>query len=534
MSIRPTFYGLEIGKTGLFMSQKGLDVTGHNIANVDTAGYTRQRIISTAYDPYNTVTKFKPVSKALVGSGVNVMIHDQVRDIFLDRQFRTEQSLYSKWATRTSGLNYVESLFEGSEMSSLDNGINKLFEAFNALEEEANDREQRVLIKENAESLSLIFHTVYERLIEQQESQNLAVKAVADKINTLAENIKALNKSIYSYEIDGDLRALDLRDKRNLLLDELSALADIEYRETEENKLIVTIGGVELVNHLSGDRIVCAEIPNDLTPENATDTLYAPYWESQVTDPTDPAQIAAALVDVKGGELRAHLDLRDNGLDASASGEVPGIPYFVELINQLARAIVQNVNDIHKTGWTHPGSGDPSRQGVSFFDDYGDISLVTAGNIKLSSDITAEPDSVFNIAASSKEIVLDGVDPEKLEMGNNEKAKQLFNLSLLKELKVDMPGATPDVNIGSFASFITGILVDLSVTLSDSKKMTDMQNTQLLNADLLRTSVSGVSLDEEMTQLIKYQHSYNGASRLITTMDDALDTLINRMGRVGL
>ncbi|MDR1117313.1 MAG: flagellar hook-associated protein FlgK [Oscillospiraceae bacterium] len=513
--MRSTFFGLEIARTGLIVSQKGLDVTGHNIANVDTAGYTRQRIVTTAYEPYSAITQFKPVERGLVGAGAKVVILDQIRSKFLDLQFREENTLYSYWATRTQGLNYVESLFEGSDDSSLNASVNKLFSAFNALGTEGNDKEQRKLIQQSAINLTTNFGLIYERLVGQQADQNLAVQTNVHQINTIAQSIAVLNKSIYSYELDGQ-PANDLRDKRNLLLDQLSSLADIEYEETAENKMVVKIGGVELVNHLKVNTLECREEDNPI-PE-LTGKISVPVW-SHLAD-ADPDKV----VRVTGGELKAHLDLRDNG-----TAETPGIPYFVEQLNNLARILVQSINEVHREGYTHSSNPDgTSLTGTNFFDEPADIMDLNAGNMKVTQAII---DSEYNIAASTKE---DGFDAAGNQKGNQENAKALYELLNRSDLMIDTGGGPgTGVSIGSFNSYITGLLLDIAITLEHSKDMTDTQNVQVLSVDNQRMSISGVSLDEEMTSLIKYQHAYSGAARVLTAMDEALDLLINRMGLVG-
>lgn len=494
--MRSTFSGLEIARTGLNVSQKGLDVTGHNIANVDTAGYTRQRLVNTAYEPFSGSRMFLPVDNALVGSGVKVMILDQIRSEFYDRQFRSEQTLYSEWSTRTTGLTYIESLFEDFEESALTQGINNLFQAFLTLTTEANDKEQRTVVQQAAISLTDSFNQIYDRLMELKENHDTAIDAVISRINTITDNIASLNKSIYTYEMNG-FRANDLRDKRNLLIDELSGLVDIKYYETEDNKLVVELTGIpgaELVNHVTA---------NDFNLSYGADGLP----ESIIVDSTGYTYSS----DFLGGELKGHLDLRDND-----SNDTPGIIYFIEQLNILARALVQEVNEIHRQGFTHPASGDVSHQNEDFFDESAEV---TAGNIRLSDAII---NSVFNIAASSKLIDLSG-SGDTLQQGNQENARAIYELINKSDLD----------HIGGFNSFMSGIILDVAITLEHSKIKSENQKSNLLAVDNQRTSVSGVSLDEEMTNLIRYQHAYNGASRVITTMDEALEVLINKMGIVG-
>ena len=509
--MRPTFFGLEIGRTGLTVSRKGLDVTGHNIANVETAGYTRQRLVTTAYEPHSSIMQFKAVERGRVGSGSHVLILDQIRSSFLDRQFRTEQSLLSYWTTRTQGLTYVESLFEGSDMSTLSDGLIKLFDGFRALSTEANDREQRKVLQQNAISLTDSFNQIYNRLSDLQEGQNTAVEAVTRQINTIAENIAMLNKRIYTYELDGQ-PANDLRDKRNLLLDQLSALTDIEYAIDADNKMTVRMDGGLLVDHITSNEVFLTTTTDPLTGL----ACHVPCW-----DLSDPGN---TTIKITGGELKAHMDLRD-----SDSAELQGIPYFMEQLNTLARALVQEINAQHKAGWTHaaaiPGG---SRTGVPFFfEPTSGLAGITAGNIQLNPLIADKDGGEYFIAASDMETILLPSSSTQLQQGNNRNALLIYDLLNKSDIVL---GAT---TIGSFEGFISSIVLDISLTLNHSKTMTTTQQSQVLSVDNQRTSISGVDLDEEMTNLIRYQHAYSGASRVITAMDEALDTLINRMGLVG-
>lgn len=509
--MRSTFYGIEIGRTGINVSQKGLDVTGHNIANVDTAGYTRQRLMTTAYDPHSAMMKFKNVDLGAVGGGARIKLVDQIRSTFLDRQFRTEQSLYSYWDTRVTGLSYVESLFEGTDASAISQSIVDMFSAFNTVGTEANDGSQRTVVRSEAQTLCDNFKQVYDRLVDLQETQNTSVETVVGQINDYAVNIAQLNKAIYYYELDGQ-PANDLRDKRNLLLDQMSELIDITYEETADNKLIVRVDGHELVNYTTTTAMELQTFTDPLTGN----TYSQPCW-------IEGGTVTLFKPEDLGGELGSHLALRDN-----STNETPGIPYFIELVNDLARAIVESVNAVHVTGYTHPASNIASRNGVNFFDvPGGDIANVTAANISLSQEIL---DNVYNIAASSELIRLDVPSgSDELQEGNQEIAKLIA--ALIDRTDIVLSDGT---SIGSLYGFMSSIELEVATTLKQAKDYFSNHNTQLLSVDNQRTSVSGVSLDEEMTSLIKYQHAYSGASRVITAMDEALETLINRTGRVGL
>ncbi|MCL1828367.1 MAG: flagellar hook-associated protein FlgK [Oscillospiraceae bacterium] len=580
--MRSTFFGLEIGRTGLNVSQKGLDVTGHNIANVDTIGYTRQRLITTAYDPYAYTMRFRMADVGAVGGGAHVKILDQIRSSFLDRQYRTQQTAYSYWATRVNGLTYTQNIFEGKESIPLGNQIIDLFSSFNLLATEADDAFQRATVRNASIALCDGFHQLYEQLSEQQQEQNLSVYANVMRINSIAENITELNKAIYRYEYMGGQPANDLRDKRNLLLDELSSLVNIQYGYHEDpddtlnlGKLWIKIDGEYLVDYKNFNQLECVEVAGGgvLTDNDRYDI----YWMDP--DPAIPYHNPNQGIPMTGtgsggvynnggssldalalgGELMSHMVLRDS---VEYSPDNPaGIPYFIKLLNDLAKALVQSVNEIHREGWTQEVDdgmgGKISLTGVNFFefmtfnpdgtvDNYDNLiyssyssavpdnlDMVTAKNISINSDIFSDPiRGLAYIAASTKQIILTAPDyptqgDDYLQEGNQINAQRLYELINRR----DIPIAGGE---SSLFGFFESIIFELASIKKQSDDYESLHRVNLLGVDTQRESLSGVSLDEEMTNMIRYSHAYNGAARIITAMDEALDVLINRMGRVGL
>ena len=690
--IRPTFFGIEIGKTGLTMSQLGLDVTGHNIANADTKGYTRQRLITTAYDPYSTIGRLLPVDDAKVGGGVKVKILDQIRDAYLDRRYRTENNVNAYWTKRTQGLTYVEAYFDNiREETSISTSVDALFRAMKVLAEDAVEGAPRTLLREAGKDLADHLNSVYASLVELQGLQNVAVKTTVGEINRIAREITDLNKSVYAYEVTGHL-ANDLKDKRNLLLDELSSLVAIEYREepdgTGMTTLSVWIGteknagpdAIKLVDHEKYRELGVREVNNVIEGEpsvwetywlnkpdtgpwdvyftvgnkkigidlidpginadhaNATARLNAivpdinsiavnisneritpgstgqtaKYWIDELSKLVRGVEVdSAGAVRINGevfvsaagvlpvpwtnvctiggnipktfttnnGELRAYIELRDS-MDVNTQG----IPYYIEMLNNLARALVQEINMVHGTGWSDGTAG--SETGIDFFgakdasgsyiplagqwqnsagtvilsldpaNGYYDsssgppytyinpakevdaagkpvytytvtnINDVTAKNLCMSAAVLA---SEFNIACSDVRIVKHGL-PDELQRGNNKNMNELYKLFNKKDITINGSG----VDIGSFDGYVTKIRFDVASTLSYAKKTFDSSTILTISVENQKKAVSDVSLDEEMTNMIKYQHAYSGASRVITAMDEALDVLINRTGRVGL
>jgi hypothetical protein len=212
---------------------------------------------------------------------------------------------------------------------------------------------------------------------------------------------------------------------------------------------------------------------------------------------------------LESGELFAHLFLRDSG---SASDS--GIPYYIGRLDDLARSIVQSVNGCMNAGYTYPDAenGYTSVNMVDMFEDFGDsYGLVTAGNFSLSPSVL---ESVWNLAASDTEIDLDASDTQS---ANNKVALKLAEL----------------IHTEDYSATLDGLVSHLGVKVQSSKNTLDTQQSLLNSIGNQRESVSGVSLDEEAVSLIMYQQTYSACARVITTVDEMLDKLINGTGTVG-
>ncbi len=485
------FYGLEIAKSGLNVSQQGISLTGHNIANANTVGYTRQRIIQNSIDPSSGLSRISNVSKSTIGGGVAITMIDQVRSEYLDRKFRNENATLGNYNKRAEELDYIETVMDELSSTGISKSMADFFKSMSELSGDSVNDEIRTNVQQNAFKMLESFHHYYTELTDLQDTYNKNMNATVIQINELTTAIATYNEQIFGYELSGE-QANDLRDKRNLLLDELSGLIDITYEVDPQGRLAVECNGTELINHATTTLLE--------TSVDVTTGFYNITYDDAGTT-TD--------FNYTDGKLMGYKNLRDGN-----SSDNIGIPYILDRLNTLARSMAQEFNAIHSTGYTKPDGATPSQTGVNFFNipagGYGDI---TAGNLALSAQVMA---SVRNIAAS-------GVTVTDTVAGNNEIALELADLSSRTDL----------ANVGNFEEYLNSVVVELGI---ESAKAQTLSNSQIAIVDNLSTrkeSVSGVSLDEEMVQMMTYQHAYAAASRVLTALDEALDVLINRTGTVG-
>ena len=584
-----TFGSLEIAKSGLSVAMANLKLTGHNIANANTVGYTRQRLITSAIEPTEGRYLLSQVMADKTGRGVAIIDTQQIRNLYLDNQYRDLNMDYNYSEYRTNALTYLEGLFnsELKEGQGITGSLESFYQSLKDFANNTTSEEYRTSVQQAAVSLTENFKVLYDEMIDLWDDQNYSIKTNADLINSTAEQIARLNGAIAEYERSG-YTANDLRDQRNLLLDKLSGYVNMTYEISDVNKSMidVKIGGVDLVVGTSFNKIevtspssykaeidaitkqiadinaeilagnitslegkdqidaLIADLSNyidvELTANPENGDLYdvtfngvaLVYGSSsmEIEDAVEPNVIARSMyyrnyltldgVDlciengtVKSGELYSHMEMVISDGSGKTSGE--GIPYYIDRLNELARLIAQTINDIHATGYTYPTDGQSSVTGVDFFNVPLDIngnrdySRITAGNFRLSDSIF---ESVWNIAGSSDEISEDNTFS-----GNSRIAERLRD----------------SFSDGKYYGSLNSLVSTLAISLKTSKSICETKHSLLDSIDTQRMSISGVSIDEEATNLIVYQQSYNACSRVINALDEMLDILIRNTGIVG-
>ncbi len=567
-----TFYGVEIARSGLFTAQSQLNITGHNISNVDTVGYTRQRLSTAAKVIANQATRFALDTRSSTGQGSEALSVAQIRDLFLDVTYREENTTTSYWQTCESQFYMVEQIFdsvlEDSDTSaSIYNALAKFSTAMSNVSNNVASKDIRTTMVEAGIALTESFNYVYSKLAEQHSNINENISTTVDQINDIADAIANLNYQIFGYELTGAV-ANDLRDQRNNLMDQLSGLIGYDYYENAKGHTVISIGGRDLVNgYESNDLCVydkgCDNMLDILNGEPIIGKQYSVTW----ADPFGkPGLTLEDQVKIKGGQLQAFFDIRD-GCDE----DTVGIPYVAEKLNELARRIAEEVNYISRKGYTLPftesdamgvgatmkyhnvdangealveGNGAyqmlgampyvqavdgtwyyPSVQGMDFFaaGNMADYSQVNAKNFRVSDAALASP---YLIAASSQKVLSphEYYTDENQLMGNNEQVNEMLAL-FSKKNQLGLPD--------NFSSNLTSLITSVATAQKHNGNMTEAQETRLAAVEDQRKSMSGVSLDDEMTDMVRFTHAYNASARILTAIDEELDTLINKMGMVG-
>ncbi len=503
--MRTTFGTFTIATSGLFASQRSLDITSHNISNSNTEGYSRQRVIQRATVPIGG----DPTG--IIGTGVETYDILRFRSEYLDQKYWGQAKSHAEWRVKTEGLEDIEAIFNEPSDTGIRKVMDEFFASIEELTKKSEDITNRVAVIEKAQTFVASINTMGRQLIDSIRETNFTVKNKVYEVNSLAEQITNLNKQIFNMELGGN-KANDLRDQRGLLVDKLSALADISVSEiTGENNskyFNISLGGITLVNHYNRNKLTVHNEPVPGVSDLGAGDISQIRWEA-------PDGSTLGAVKITGGELRGLLDVRDGDFDKNA---YRGLPYYLNQLNRFARDFAREFNVQHKAGLDINGN-----QGGNFFDEPSGAFAenwknITCINFKVSSTLRSDP--ALLAAASQK----DGIS-------NNENAKMLVGFRSKKDIFFDLSGGqkingTPD-------DFVKSFLSTLAVDSNQAKRMSKNTEAIVVQTNIKRMSESGVSIDEEMSNMVKFQHSYNASARMVTTLDKVLDTMINRLGLVG-
>ena len=470
-----TFSALNTATTALWTQRRGLDVTGQNIANVNTPGYTRQRAELQSMGG-NTVPAFHSVSSN-VGGGVSAESVIRIRDAFLEGRAQVEQGRTSQLTAESNALTQVEQAFREPGETGIQSMLTDMWKGWSDVANHPDDLAARGQLLQRTQTLVIGLNTTSAALDEQAEQTRDNLQTLVSDVNASAASIAELNQAIKRATQSG-LPANELSDKRDALVLTLAAQIGATSTPGADGVVNVSIGGTTVVSGTSSLELALA--------------------------PPAGAPGATRIVTTPGATTLA--------VGGSAAGSLTAltgtIPTYRAKLDAVAQQLVGTLNTEHAKGYALDG-----RPGGPLFDAGTgsgaaavDPSTVTAANIRLR--ITQPRD----VAAA--DLPPDASGPSL----DNDRADAIHQLRL---------GA------GSVDSAYRAVVVDLGVSSAVATRNLGIQGVISSQVDASRESVSGVNLDEEMTNMLSFQHAYSAAARMVTAIDEALDVLINKTGLVG-
>lgn len=528
--------------SAMMSNQSALNTTAHNLSNVNTTGYVRQQVLmhEVSYDKVglNETTDFQ------VGLGVDVTAIRQVRDQFLDISYRDQNARRGFYASQSSGIEEIEIVLGETEGESFSEVLNNLWVSMNELSKKPDGLETRGTFIQSASQFVERANLISDQLGAYQQHLNTEVISMVETINEIGDEIYRLNEVIVAQEV-GRGNANDYRDQRNLLLDQLSGMVDITYAEDAVGNVKVSLEGTEFVsivgvNHMS------------LKAAEPFSTLVSPVWPqlgdypvfdfSKALNPennNDKGSLKGLII-TRGVRSADYRDMADTAYyEANVKPSI--IMNAQAQFDQLVHGIVTMINDTLAPNTVGPPPmldvanapfGMDGLQGTELFvrktvDRYtagvyneenllDPYTLYTAGNIEINPDLLSH----YDMLPLS---IVDG------EYGDNTIAEAMLAAWDAPFESIE-PGLTEQLNFNEYYERFVSEVGNNGYAINNTL---DNQRMMIQQIDNQRSQLTGVSSDEELGNMIKYQHAYNAAAKVVNVVDQMIEQIVMNTGLVG-
>lgn len=578
------FGTLHVGKSGIFANQRSIDVTSHNIANANTEGYSRQRAELQTERPFCTPSMNNAAGAGQLGRGVNVADINRIRDTFLDYQVRIELGVQGKYAGRHKFLNEIENIFNEPSETGISTLLGNFFDGWQELSKQPHSSNARTVVAEQSKALTDELNHLYGQLHKLKDNAKTSIRQDLNDVNSILDQMERLNEEIIQVTAAGQ-KPNDLLDRRDLLLDKLSSKFGINIEKKGLNGIDVNTKGD--VEPPTGKNFIQAVNPDEAVrlayissiepigtqkPGEAGEYTVTYYKNADMTDDKNKDTFKITLdekqykeldrsrtlwTDKDGNTLDKDSNVFKNSISfdklaifAPSTGNLNGymsvqddIDNQIDQLDKLARSLAYAVNFVHE-------QDDADK--ISFFlnRDGGAEDEITAGNITVNEEILkdvmkikvgrgdnpGETDGARALAIANIMDRLIAIQNIQLrnENGKTKTNRNQFIANIcggdiideagIKTIKGNTDGMT-------YGGYFKDMVDRLGVQTQEAKRMVKNQHSVLASFQQSRDAVSGVSLDEEMTNLIQFQHAYQANAKLISTVDELLDVVVNGLKR---
>ncbi|MCW6061923.1 flagellar hook-associated protein FlgK [Clostridium sporogenes] len=613
------FGTLNIGKSGMFAQQGAINTTSHNIANANTEGYSRQRVELQTTRPYCKPSMNSAAGPGQVGTGVQIVAINRVRDSFLDYQTRVELGVQGHFSSRHKFLSQIENILNEPTDVGISKLFGKFFDAWHDLSLNAQGSNAKSVVMEQSSALADELNHTFNELSKLKENTQREIQQTVFEVNSILNQINQLNQEIVQVKVAGQ-QPNDLMDRRDLLLDKLSAKFGIEIdKENFEGINLSTsnhakdyqdktspFGGTppqiqgkdgkfydaNLVQRVNPEDVYRFSYIKDITPKDkqklgGNGKYEVTYYVGGDTKSEDNKRTITVTINSeeefkrldegrvlwtdKNGDVvkipnnsspdekdnQSTETIKNNGscdftnlkLFEPPSGELKGqmsvqeeIDNYQEQLNKLAKALAFSVNAIH-TQSLDPAN--PKDKALNFFingENPNNEMEITAGNIALNKAIKENPmkiiagvtpnsgegDGKRALAISQIKDVFMSIQDIKKDTDRKKFLEKFFAPNdefQFNGITLDTIGK--DTNGMTMNTYFNDIIGGLGVDEAEAKRMVKNQATLLAGFQQSRDSVSGVSLDEEFANLVQFNHCYQANAKIISTVDQLLDVVIN-------
>jgi flagellar hook-associated protein 1 FlgK len=501
--MRSTFGGFNTVVLGLQAAQLSIDTTGNNVSNANTTGYSRQTVNLATNQAQEVYGLDGPM---LVGTVVQAASITRARDTYLDAQYWQQNGTQNYWQDQSDNYTQIENVFKNTTSATSTNtglqaAINQFYTALGTLASNASDTAARTNVREDGNALAQTMQQAGSQLQAQASDLTTQIADQVSTINTVAGQIASLNAQIVGEQATG-ASPNDLMDRRDNLVDQLSALASVNVNRNSDGSYNVTLGGANIVQ---------GSTSMNLTVNTSVNPLYN-YNTCTVSQGNN-------MINISGGSIGSMIQMRDQTING-----------YLGNLDSMAKSLLVDFNSTYNNGYAMTNSTTVSNQtpqlnnpGYNFFGSNSvnySTSDPTQGSPPKSwlSQLTVNSD--LYTTTGTQYITASDTKSSGTANGNN--ATALANLL--------QTGTSAALGNTSLNNYFTSFIGALGIQSQQASDMNTNAQTMVNATSNLRQSVSGVNLDEEMTNMIKYQQAYGACAKMMTTVNSMISTLISAVG----
>lgn len=470
-----TFSGINIANTALWAAQRGLDVTGQNVANSNTDGYSRQNVQQSSVGGSTVPAMFS--TSTGIGDGVQVSAVLRTRDMLLEAQKNAGHATSGALTAQDSAMTQIQAAFREPGDSGLQNLMDTMWAGWGDVANHPQDPAARTALLQQSQNVVSSMHGTVQALNTQWSQVHDNLSALVTDVNSTTKQIADLNSQI-QYAAAGGLATNDLADKRDLLVSQLATQVGATTHMDTNGLLSVYVGGTPVVSGLTSTALqvsggsaagAVGGSPVTITPANGTYAL-----------------------DVTGGTAGGNLATLNTD-----------IPKYLGQLDGIASSLAALVNNGQAAGYDANGA----HPAAAMFGTSDGSSTITASNISVA---LSDTNGIAAAAQPPQPPIPPATSPVPSTDGSNADAMAQLQYSVA----------------GPSASY-RQIIVAMGVQAQGVGTSLQVQNTITGQLDSAVQSNSGVNVDDEMTNMLSYQHAYTAAAKLMSTINDTLDALMN-------
>lgn len=506
---RPTFLGFEAAKSGVFASQKALDIVGNNLTNINTDGYTRQRVDQTSQSVAGYYSRLKPDIASLAGMGTYVNGVAQLRDDRIDKAYRNEAANSGYFDQQSTMFTEIESIMQELEVGQEGNGfglsfaVKSMYTALQDFSYNASSETDANVFANAVSNVTQTLNRLSNALFDSAYQYKEEIRIKTEDVNSILTDISKLNDSIRrsmnTVNYNTDFGPNELKDQRNLLIDKLAEYGKVEVEEQKDGTVTVKMNGHKCVWDAEHD---------DINYQENTNSTIQLNWKSNGENAAKDTGIFKAAVDIING--------RGIGVQASSESTVNGFLYYQDKIDAFSRELAEVLNN------TFPDTYDSEGNVLTY-------KKLVGGTVETENGFDVYP----NILVSAKNINVTKpmVENSAYLLNEDKSVDNTHILELINKLSKDEHtfSSASDSFTGTFQEFVADYTGTLGNDNSYVKGRYETSQTMLNEIKDSRDSVSGVSESEETVNMMTYNRAFQASARMMTIMDGLLDVIINRM-----